>query len=57
MSNKNRPKNLAEHFADLYDNEWTDTVEELTDTESKTEEEGIKILFDIVKLMISGLES
>lgn len=56
MSNKNRRTNLAEHFAELYDNEWTDAVEELTDTESKTEEEGIKILFNIVKVMISGLD-
>lgn len=46
-----RPSNLAEHFLELYDNEWTDALEELTDMESKTEEEGIKILFDIVKVM------
>ncbi|XP_052675262.1 calponin homology domain-containing protein DDB_G0272472-like isoform X4 [Crassostrea angulata] len=49
LSDKNRPTNLAEHFSELYDNEWTDALEELTDTESKSEEEGIKILFDIVK--------
>lgn len=49
LSDKNRPTNLAEHFSELYDNEWTDALEEMTDTESKSEEEGIKILFDIVK--------
>lgn len=49
LSDKNRPTNLAEHFSELYDNEWTDALEELTDSESKSEEEGIKILFDIVK--------
>lgn len=56
LSDKNRPTNLAEHFSELYDNEWTDALEEMTDTESKSEEEGIKILFDIVKVMISGLD-
>lgn len=55
LSDKNRPTNLAEHVSELYDNEWTDALEELTDTESKSEEEGIKILFDIVKVMILSL--
>lgn len=55
IRDKNRPTNLAEHFSELYDNEWTDALEELTDTESKSEEEGIKILFDIVKVMILSL--
>lgn len=55
IRDKNRPTNLAEHFSDLYDNEWTDALEELTDMESKSEEEGIKILFDIVKVMILSL--
>ncbi|XP_061164927.1 myosin-11-like [Saccostrea echinata] len=49
LSDKNRPINLAEKFSELYDNEWTDALEELMDSEKKSEEEGIDILFHIVK--------
>ena len=29
LSDQNRPSKLAEQFSELYDNEWTDTAEEL----------------------------
>ncbi|XP_062576345.1 myosin-9-like [Saccostrea cucullata] len=49
LSDKNRPINLAEKFSELYDNEWTDALEEIMDNEKKSEEEGINVLFHIVK--------
>ncbi|XP_078323575.1 uncharacterized protein LOC111126873 isoform X1 [Crassostrea virginica] len=49
LSDKNRPTNLAENFSELYDNEWTDALEELLDQGKKSEEEGIKVLLDILK--------
>lgn len=52
LSDKNCLINLVEYFLEFYDNEWMDVLEELIDMESKFEEEGIKIFFDIVKVMI-----
>ena len=52
LSDKNRPTNLAENFSELYDNEWTDALEELLDQGKKSEEEGIKVLLDILKVLL-----
>ncbi|XP_056012694.1 putative golgin subfamily A member 6-like protein 3 isoform X2 [Ostrea edulis] len=49
LSDKNRPINLAEKFSELYDNEWTDALEEQMENGKKSEEEGIGLLLDIVK--------
>jgi hypothetical protein len=57
LSDKNRPINLAEKFSELYDNEWTDALEEQMETGNKSEEEGIGILLDIVKVMCLYLKS
>lgn len=47
LYDKNCPKDLADHFTETYENEWADALKELTDQKSKTEEEAIRILFDI----------
>ena len=52
LSDKNRPTNLAENFSELYDNEWTDALEELLDQGKKSEEEGIKVLLDILNVLL-----
>ncbi|KAK3607092.1 hypothetical protein CHS0354_026300 [Potamilus streckersoni] len=49
LSDQNRPDKLAEQFSELYDNQWTDCYQVLTDNLGKTEEDSIKILLKIVK--------
>lgn len=49
LSTEIRPTKIGENFKQLYDNEWTEAFEELTE-EGKTEEECIKILLQIVKV-------
>ncbi|KAL3879216.1 hypothetical protein ACJMK2_031523 [Sinanodonta woodiana] len=46
---QNRSDKLAEHFAELYDNHWTDCYQILTGHLRKTEEETIHILLQIVQ--------
>lgn len=51
LYDKNCPKDLADHFTETYENEWADALKELTDQKSKTEEEAIRILFDIFQVL------
>ncbi|XP_052675647.1 uncharacterized protein LOC128157230 isoform X3 [Crassostrea angulata] len=44
LSDDNRPTKLAEKFGQLYDDAWTDSLEELTDVETKLDE-GVAIGF------------
>ena len=37
LSDKNRPQKIGEMFNELYDNEWTDTVDSMTETMEETE--------------------
>ncbi|OWF41295.1 hypothetical protein KP79_PYT13132 [Mizuhopecten yessoensis] len=47
LSDPTRPLSLGEKFSDLYDNEWTDAMEEMTDIISD-ETKVIKLLLEIV---------
>ncbi|XP_021372433.1 girdin-like isoform X2 [Mizuhopecten yessoensis] len=47
LSDPNRPLSLGEKFSELYDNEWTDAMEEMADRISD-ETKVIKLLLDIV---------
>lgn len=44
LSDDKRPTKLAEKFGQLYDDAWTDSLEELTDVETKLDE-GVAIGF------------
>ncbi|OWF41866.1 uncharacterized protein LOC110461834 [Mizuhopecten yessoensis] len=60
LSDKNRASKLAERFSELYDNEWTDVVEQLRCTdngkkqtkkaEEELEEKCIHFMVDLVKV-------
>ena len=39
LSDENRPNKLAERFGQIYDNEWTDAFEELTQQSLQVKEE------------------
>lgn len=49
LSDENRPVKIAEKFSELYDNEWTDALEELISLTS-SEERAIEINLDIVSV-------
>lgn len=48
LSDENRPTKLAEQFSELYDNEWTDALEKLSQSNTRTEEEACIILLRII---------
>ncbi|KAK3607091.1 hypothetical protein CHS0354_026299 [Potamilus streckersoni] len=48
LSSLSRPDKLAEQFSELYDNQWTDCYQTLTETLNKTETESIQLLLHIV---------
>lgn len=49
LSDPNRPLKLAEKVSELYDNEWTNAMENL-ESLNITEEKGIMILLRIIKV-------
>ncbi|XP_053400028.1 uncharacterized protein LOC123557689 isoform X2 [Mercenaria mercenaria] len=52
LSDQNRPSNLGENFRELYDNEWTDAFEFLTEENGETrreDEEAIDTLYAMLK--------
>lgn len=51
LYDKNCPTDLADHFSEMYESEWADALKELIDQKSKTEEEAIRILFDIFQVL------
>ena len=57
LSDPNRPLKLAEKVSELYDNEWTNAIENL-EAMNVPEEKGIRILLKIIQasfyLAISG---
>lgn len=53
LSDKNRPTKLAEKYAELYDNQWTDAFEEI-EGYFRTEEEVIRVLLEI--LMVNSIK-
>lgn len=52
LSNDNRPTKLAEKFSQLYDDAWTDSLEELTEVEATLDETvAISFLLRIVMVL------
>lgn len=47
LSDRNRPQKLGEMFGELYDNEWTDAVDRLTDI--MEEKKAIILLRDVLQ--------
>lgn len=54
LSDDNRPTKLAEKFGQLYDDAWTDSLEELTEVETKLEDT-VPISFLLRIVMVSFL--
>lgn len=54
LSDDNRPTKLAEKFGQLYDDAWTDSLEELTEVETKFEDT-VAISFLLRIVMVSFL--
>lgn len=54
LSEDNRPTKLAEKFGQLYDDAWTDSLEELTEVETKLEDT-VAISFLLRIVMVSFL--
>lgn len=52
LSDDNRPTKLAEKFGQLYDDAWTDSLEELTEVEMKMEDT-VAISFLLRIVMVS----
>lgn len=54
LSDGNRPTKLAEKFGQLYDDAWTDSLEEFTEVEAGLDE-GVAIVFLLQILLIQTL--
>lgn len=50
LSDPNRSTKVAEKYNSLYDNDWTDALEELTNNGRMDEENGIRFLLEIMKV-------
>ena len=50
LSDEYRPTNLGRHFAELYDNEWSDAYEEVQ-RDFQNEMRSIELLHNIVKVI------
>ncbi|KAL3878226.1 hypothetical protein ACJMK2_030593 [Sinanodonta woodiana] len=48
LSDQNRPSKLGERYSELYDNEWTNAFEVLTDNFGKNDKEAIDVLRTIL---------
>lgn len=51
LSDENRPNKLAEKFSELYDNDWTDALESLADT-NQTEESQTQDLLQTLQVFV-----
>uniref|UniRef100_K1QJX5 Mitochondria-eating protein C-terminal domain-containing protein n=1 Tax=Magallana gigas TaxID=29159 RepID=K1QJX5_MAGGI len=49
LSDKYRPQKIGEHFSELYDNEWTEAVHQLTG--GRDEEMAIQMIRDVLKFV------
>lgn len=55
LSDDNRPTKLAEKFGQLYDDAWTDSMEELTGVETRLDDRAaISILLRIVMVKLTS---
>lgn len=52
LSDPNRPLKLAEKVSELYDNEWTNAIENLEEIDV-SEEKGIRILLKIIQVSLT----
>lgn len=50
LSDENRPINLGEKFSQLYDDQWTDAMENLEENLRFGETDGIRCLLNILKV-------
>ncbi|XP_062604832.1 uncharacterized protein LOC134266631 [Saccostrea cucullata] len=53
LSDINRPQKLGEKYSELYDNEWTDALEEIQENEDLNEKEAVMKLLDLFKSCVS----
>ena len=53
LSDPNRAMKLGEKFSSLYDDDWTDTFQTLTEKFKMTDEEAIQQLLEILLVMLS----
>lgn len=57
LSDDNRPTKLAEKFSQLYDDAWTDSLEELTEVETKLDDTvAISFLLRIVMVSFMSIK-
>lgn len=57
LSDDNRPTKLAEKFSQLYDDAWTDSLEELTEVETKLDDTvAISFLLRIVMVSLMSIK-
>ncbi|XP_061164346.1 cingulin-like [Saccostrea echinata] len=56
LSDPNRPLKIAEKYSELYDNQWTNAIENL-ECIGVEEEKGIKILLDIITTIYKKCQS
>lgn len=57
LSDDNRPTKLAEKFSQLYDDAWTDSLEELTEVETKLDDTvAISFLSRIVMVSLMSIK-
>jgi hypothetical protein len=52
LSDVNRPQKLAEKYSELYDNEWTDALEEIQENEDLDEKESVLQLLELFKVSL-----
>ncbi|KAL3878831.1 hypothetical protein ACJMK2_031159 [Sinanodonta woodiana] len=55
LGSKNRPTKLAEKLSELYDNEWTDAYQEISETVT-SEEQIIYVLLEIIMISFKNCE-
>lgn len=57
LSDDNRPTKLAEKFSQLYDDAWTDSLEELTEVETKLDDTvAISFLLRIIMVSLMSIK-
>ncbi|KAK3602812.1 hypothetical protein CHS0354_026363 [Potamilus streckersoni] len=53
LSDQNRPSKLGERYSELYDNQWTDAFEVLTEKFDQDDKEAIEVLRIILLALTS----
>lgn len=55
LSDVNRPQKLAEKYSELYDNEWTDALEEIQDNTDLDEKAAVLQLLELFQVSVPAL--